>query len=150
MLTAGGAGEMLYLDTSAFLKLYFLEEDSQAVNDRVMSQSEPLPLWDFQEAEFYNALRLKVFWGDHTEEEVNHLLQHFQRRKRKGVYFVPQIDRLDLMETFRDLSRHTPELGCRTLDIFHVACALVIGAETFMSFDQRQKQLAERAGLSVL
>lgn len=140
---------MLYLDTSAFLKLYILESDSDAVNDRVVSQSEALPVWDFQEAEFINALRLKVFWGDIIDLEVIELLQHYQRRKRKGFYVVPKIDRLDLMETFRDLTRHTPELGCRTMDIFHVACALVIGADEFISFDKRQRQLAQKAGLIV-
>lgn len=140
---------MLYLDTSAFLKLYVLEEDSAAVNQKVISQTEPLPIWDLQEAEFINALRLKIFWGDLTEKEVETLLQQFQRRKRQGFYVVPELDRIDLMQTFRDLSRHTPELGCRTLDILHVACALQMCADEFLTFDTRQRQLAHRAGLTV-
>lgn len=140
---------MLYLDTSAFLKLYVREADSEEVNERVVSQKKPLPIWDFQEAEFINALRLKVFWGDFTETDVETALDLYRRRKRRGYYIVPYIDRIELMECFRELSRHSSELGCRTLDIFHVACAAVLSADEFLSFDNRQRQLAMRAGLSV-
>jgi hypothetical protein len=33
------------------------------------------------------------------------------------------------------------------MDIFHVACALEIGATEFLSFDERQNALATHAGL---
>jgi hypothetical protein len=47
-----------------------------------------------------------------------------------------------------DLSaRHTTRIGCRSLDILHVAAALELGAVRFLSFDGRQRQLARRAGL---
>jgi predicted nucleic acid-binding protein len=78
MRIAEGDGEMLYLDTSAFLKLYVREEDSETVNDWVVSQKKPLPIWDFQEAEFLNALRLKMFWGDFSEENVETLIRLYQ------------------------------------------------------------------------
>ncbi len=37
----------------------------------------------------------------------------------------------------------------RTLDIMHVAMALVIGAKEFVTFDGRQGALAKQAGLTV-
>ena len=40
-------------------------------------------------------------------------------------------------------------LGCRTLDIIHVAAALVIGAKEFVTFDGRQAAMARKAGLTV-
>ena len=40
-------------------------------------------------------------------------------------------------------------LGCRTLDIIHVAAALVIGAREFVTFDGRQGAMAKQAGLAV-
>ena len=36
------------------------------------------------------------------------------------------------------------------MDVLHIACALQIGAECFISFDERQRALAVIAGLSVL
>ena len=44
---------------------------------------------------------------------------------------------------------HSATLGCRTLDIIHVAAALVIGAREFITFDGRQAALARQAGLTV-
>ena len=44
---------------------------------------------------------------------------------------------------------HAATLGCRTLDIIHVAAALVIGTKEFVTFDGRQGALARQAGLSV-
>lgn len=46
-----------------------------------------------------------------------------------------------------DLSRSTPDHGWGTLDMIHVASALVIGAERFYSYDQLQSLLANREGL---
>ena len=43
----------------------------------------------------------------------------------------------------------TTHLGCRTLDILHVACAIEIAATRFMTFDQRQQKLATLAGLRI-
>ena len=40
-------------------------------------------------------------------------------------------------------------LGCRTLDIIHVAAALVLGAKEFVTFDARQGALAKKVGLTV-
>lgn len=45
--------------------------------------------------------------------------------------------------------RHTASLGFRTADIMHVASALVLGCDTFWSFDERAKKLAKLAGLRV-
>ena len=46
--------------------------------------------------------------------------------------------------------RHTPELGIRSLDVLHVACALELKLRHFLTFDERQQQLATAAGLKVI
>ena len=53
------------------------------------------------------------------------------------------------MSSFRQLSAETLRLGCRTMDILHVACAIEIAATEFLTFDQRQHSLALHAGLKV-
>jgi predicted nucleic acid-binding protein len=51
---------------------------------------------------------------------------------------------------FRELSnRHTAKGGFRTYDILHVASALVLGCDTFWSFDAKAKKLAKLEGLAV-
>jgi hypothetical protein len=39
--------------------------------------------------------------------------------------------------------------GQRTIDLLHVALALECAADTFLSFDRRQRRLAEAVGLKV-
>jgi len=50
-----GGTLVIYLDTSAFLKLYVREADSDRVQDLVIGQKEPLPVWEFQQVEMINA-----------------------------------------------------------------------------------------------
>jgi predicted nucleic acid-binding protein len=45
--------------------------------------------------------------------------------------------------------RYTASLGFRTADIIHVASAIVLGCDTFWSFDERANRLAKLAGLQV-
>ena len=140
---------MLYLDTSALLKLYIREPGSEAVQAHVTSQDLPLPIWEIQEAELVNALRLKAFWQEITPAQAETQIDLFQTRRKRGLYTFPQIDRNSLMKCFLHLSAETPRLGCRTMDILHVACALEIAATAFLSFDQRQNALAAHAGLKL-
>lgn len=140
---------MLYLDTSALLKLYIREDGSELVQTLISSQPHPLPIWEIQEAELINAMRLKVFWKDITLDQADTQIALFQNRRKRGLYFFPDIDRISLMQRFHQLSIQTPNLGSRTMDILHVACALEIGATQFITFDQRQSTLAKLSGLTV-
>jgi hypothetical protein len=140
---------VIYLDTSAFIKLYLREDGSEAINQLVTAQDDPLPVWDMLEAELLNAFRLKVFWKELSQDEADTLTELFKSRKQKGHYHVPELDRIAMMETFKKLTTHTAELGCRTLDILHVACALQLHPTPFATYDQRQRALAKRVGLEV-
>lgn len=141
---------MLYLDTSALLKLYILERGSKAVQARLATQDHPLPVWEIQEFELVNALRLKAFWKEITPAQAEAQIARFDDRKRRGLYYFPEVTRGDLMRTFRTLSTETVRLGCRTMDILHVACAVQIGATEFLTFDERQRTLARHAKLAVV
>jgi len=141
---------MLYLDTSALLKLYIREDGSEAVQACIAAQDLPLAIWEIQEAELINALRLKAFWNEITAAQADQQIEYFQNRWKRGFYHFPEIHRPDLMHTFRRLSAETPRLGCRTMDIFHVACAVEISASGFLTFDKRQTELAHFAGLKVM
>ena len=141
---------MIDLDTSAFIKLYFLEKGSELVQQCVLDQDEPLPVWELLEAEFVNACRLKAFWKDITPAQAERQIQLFAQRQRRGLYFVPDPDRGALMSAFRVYSSHIPRFGCRTMDILHVACAKLLDVSCLVSFDERQRALAAHAGLSIM
>ena len=141
---------MIYLDTSAFLKLYIREAGSIEVQRIVTTQDDPIPLWDLLQFEMLNAFRLKVFWGELEQVEADRQRRLFDDRLRRGQYFVADVDRARLSQRFRELCQLTPEIGCRTMDIIHVACAVQLSPSSFVSFDRRQRTLAESAGLDVL
>jgi hypothetical protein len=43
---------------------------------------------------------------------------------------------------------HTPSIGCRSLDILHIAIAADIQAAEFITTDGRQSRLAQAMGLT--
>ncbi len=141
---------MIYLDTSALVKLYVLEAGSEFVQSCLSEQDDPLPVWELQEAELANALHLKVFRNEWTEAEAELQIEHFHSRKQRGLYVFPEIDRVELIREFHRLSLETPRTGCRTMDILHVACALQIPSCRFLTFDGRQGKLARMAGLEMI
>ncbi|HMP72540.1 MAG TPA: type II toxin-antitoxin system VapC family toxin [Kiritimatiellia bacterium] len=138
---------MIYLDTSALIKLYLREEGSEDVHRLVTSQDHPLPVWEIQEVELVNALRLKVFRRELSKADLERQRALFFKRLDSGQYFYPAIRRSDLMKNFHEVGEWTPIIGCRTLDLMHVACAVHLQADLFVTFDQRQRSLAERTGL---
>jgi predicted nucleic acid-binding protein len=140
---------VLYLDTSALLKLYLKERGSAETQRLVAGQRHPLPVWEIQQMEFVNALRLKVFWKDLSPADADRQIDLFKDRRRRGLYYHPEIDRLELAENFERLSRETVRHGGRTFDVLHVACALVLGARQFVTFDTKQSLVACQAGLDV-
>jgi predicted nucleic acid-binding protein len=140
---------VIYLDTSAFLKLYIREDGSEAVQAAMESQDQPIPIPDLLQWEFLNAMRLKVFWGELDEPTVDHLVALFDDRLLRGQYLTPELDRARVTTDVRELSHHTQAIGSRTLDVVHVAVALQLQPSSFITFDVRQRTLAESAGLVV-
>ena len=100
--------------------------------------------------EVKNAIRLKAFRGEITLAEMNQSIGAFDQdtasvRWQKAAYDVAQVE-----QKTEDLSAaHSAQLGCRTLDIIHVAAALLIGCKDFVTFDPRQSALARQLGLVV-
>ena len=54
-----------------------------------------------------------------------------------------------MVEAERLSTSYSERLGTRSLDILHVAAALVLGVKEFHTFDTRQAKLAKTAGLKV-
>ncbi len=140
---------IFYLDTSALIKLYIHEEGSELINTITADNAAPLPVWDLHMIEFHNALKLKVFRDELKEKEAIHLCTLFKTRKKAGIYYTPEMDRkehADLCIAYTDFSA---ELGCRSLDIMHIAAAVLFKADRFITCDSRQSALGDRAGLQV-
>jgi predicted nucleic acid-binding protein len=141
---------MIYLDTSAIVKLYFREDRSKEVATWLEAHNQAIPLTRFHELELINAVQLKFFRGEIVAEEIELFLKRLEDHETRGVYYRPQLDWTEVLETAVDLSKKfAGALASRSLDILHVAAARCMGVARFLSLDTRQIQLAENAGLTI-
>ena len=110
----------------------------------------PLPLVWLHQVEFRNALRLQVFRKDITPVQRDASLNALLVDISDGVYemYIPDLAAVTV-EAERLSAGYSEKLGTRSLDILHVAMALVLGQDEFLTFDKRQAALAKAAGFNV-
>ena len=141
---------MIYVDTSVIVKLYVREEYSRESSDWLKANNEAIPLTRFHELEFINAIHLKQFRNEISEKEAHLIIAKFDTHEKKGIFYHPQLDWPEIFSTAIDLvKKHSKSLGTRSLDILHVASAISIGADRFLTGDERQSELASLAGLKI-
>ncbi|MFH1984324.1 MAG: type II toxin-antitoxin system VapC family toxin [Pseudomonadota bacterium] len=141
---------MIYLDTSVIVKLYFRETFSREAAAWLRATNEAIPLTLFHELEFLNAIALKRFRDEISEDDAARVRELMEKHKTTGIYFRPQVEWTDVFNRAIELSvRHSKAFGSRSLDILHVAVALSTEARRFITLDERQSGLAASAGLDV-
>lgn len=139
-----------YADTGLLASLYLEEATSKRAEDALNGLGESLPLIPLTILEFRNALNLAIVRKWITAEERDSLWREFQAQIDAGVFSLTEIPTAALHAKARELSdRHTPKLATRSLDLLHVAAALLLGARDFYSFDERQRKAASAEGLRV-
>lgn len=137
-----------YLDSSALIKLYVPETGSDRVAGYARALPHPIPFSHLHELEMKNALQLKRFRREAPAEAVDESVRVIDEDFAKGVLSRPELNWLDVFRRASQLAlEHSSEIGCRSLDLLHVASALVLEATTFVTFDDRQTHLARAAGL---
>jgi hypothetical protein len=78
-------------------------------------------------------------------------LAYFTEDFREGrLYHADLLWRAALNRAAELSIEHTPALGTRASGVLHVACALEANCRRFLTFDERQQQLAVAAGLKII
>jgi len=146
----------VYPDTSFLCSLYRRQiYTEQAVTYRDGLEG-PLPYTNLLEFEFIQAVRLQTWlhaanrkkgYGQH---EADQMLADWEQDVASGVNVLVPCDFNLVVRLARTYSlQRTAHKGHRTLDILHVATAVHLGAQAFLTFDDRQRSLARYAGLKV-
>jgi uncharacterized protein len=139
-----------YFDSGIIVKLYVREATSPDAIRLVGAYVAPYWLTHWQALEVKNAIRLKAFRKEITAPEMNQSIAAFEEDIATGRWLRPDYAAATVEQKADELSAsHSAILGCRTLDIIHVAAAVVIGAREFVTFDGRQGAMAKQAGLTV-
>jgi predicted nucleic acid-binding protein len=149
----------VFADTNFYTNLW-LElahaERANALYAKLLKSGGSLPVTRLVRMELTNALQRLVYESRHGSQDIRvspeaALAAHedFDAELIAGDVLVWQALPEDALEaTFETLAyRHTASGGFRTYDLLHVAAALVLGCDSFWSFDARACRLAKLAGL---
>lgn len=77
---------MIYIDTSAIVKLYIKEPDSREFYKWLTKNNESIPMTPLIELEFINAVKLKEFRKEIGKDDVNHIFRRLKEHEERGVY----------------------------------------------------------------
>ncbi len=139
-----------FADTGFIVSLYLKETTSARARAAIQAEGVDLPLTPLVELGLRNAFNRAVQRQRITAAERDALWQDVEADIASGFLVPTPVDAGLLHERARRLSdRYTPSLGTRSLDLLHVAAALVLEAKIFFSFDDRQRKAAAGEGLKV-
>jgi predicted nucleic acid-binding protein len=143
-------------DTSFLCALYRQQANSPKAIATMRAMTGPLDVSSLLLLEFRQSVRLQICLHTHdgtkgfSKTEGAGMLRDLQSDVAGGVLQVTAVDWADVHRLAEQLSaKYTEANGHRLVDILHVATALHLGMAEFLSFDDRQKSLAEAEGLVV-
>lgn len=139
-----------YADTSFLASLYLTDGNTPQAIASLQALDDALPVTEFHLLELQNALSLALFQKRITEDQSLQAWQDVQNDLGNGRLIPCSLNWQAAFRLAQDLAKtETPSIGARSLDVLHVAGALLMGAGDFLTFDVRQRSLAIKAGLNV-
>jgi predicted nucleic acid-binding protein len=150
----------IYADTSFLVRLIVAEPGTEvAVAEYRRLDYPSLFFLALHDLEVGNAVRQRVFQQHRSApgtrraamlRERDTALARLERWLQRGWLLEVAADLEEALRRARSLSeQHTERLGCRGFDLLHVALALQLEAETFLTSDRVQAAVAKAAGLNV-
>jgi predicted nucleic acid-binding protein len=109
----------------------------------------PVIMTPFGELELANSLQLRVFRRELLPAQIRAAYAAFRNDVAAGIFVIKPVSDEIYVQARGLAQRWTRTLGTRTLDIIHVASAMALAAESFHTFDERQRRLAKAVKLTV-
>ena len=138
-----------WADASFLFSLYVLDANSAAAAAKMKRAALPLLLADLGKIEVLNAIGLRLCRKELRPVQAKKVYDLFREDLEHGVVQIVPLPAAAYQHAEQIARRHTPLLGTRTLGILHVAGALVLKADAFYTFDQKQARLATAVGLAI-
>ena len=139
----------VYADTSFLVSLYSPDAHSARAARDVLKFEPAMILTPLNELELTNALQLRVFRKESSTTEVRAALAELRQHIRDGFFSVAAMPVTAYEHAQRIALRQSAATGARTLDILHVASAVLLRSEKFWTFDIRQAKVAQAEGLQL-
>ena len=141
---------LICCDTSFLFSLYANDAHTEKALAEVTRFGRALHISVLNQYELENAFRLAAFRKILSIANVLNMLADFESDIATGRLILASCNLASVITEARRLSaRHTVKQGHRAFDIIHMSAALVLRADLFLSFDERQRKLAKAEGLQV-
>jgi len=147
---------IVYPDTSFLCALYRKQDNSSQADHYLRALEAPPVVTSLLLFEFRQSVRLQTFlYGKdsskgYPREEGQNMLGYLEANLKNGAFKITPVDWAAVISVAEGLSvTHTAKMGNRSFDILHVATALVLKADIFVTFDTRLRALARTAGMKV-
>jgi predicted nucleic acid-binding protein len=139
-----------YADTSLLISYYISDANSASAQAAIHAVTEALPFTGLHRLEMRAALALGVFRRLLTPAQASNAWSDVQSDLRSGRLVAQPVNWGPVYRAAAHWAAvHGPAIGCRSLDVLHVALAKKLNASEFLTFDTRQKSLALALGLGV-
>jgi predicted nucleic acid-binding protein len=150
----------IYADSSVILRLVTGESGAQQAGAEYRRLGRPWLFYlSLHALEVENGIRRRAFHERRVfpsgrrasiARERDAALARLAGWVKRGALKELTLDMDRAMDRARHLSAaHSEKLGARAIDLLHVACALLLESEVFLTSDQRQAALATAEGLQV-
>lgn len=142
---------MTYADSGFVVSLYLTTEGTSAqARKEVKRASKPILLSPLSLLEIRNALNFGINRGEITSDQRDAVLSEIDAQIENGFFRLVDASQSSIYAKALELSnKHTPTTATRSLDLMHLAAAILSGARTFLTFDKRQGKVATAEGLVV-
>jgi len=145
-----------YPDMSFLCAMYRQQENSGCAAQHFANMPEPLYVASPLLFEFRQATRWQAYLHSHYPAKgfdratAVAAMGKLQSNISTGAVVIVPVEWPDVVSIGERLSaQYTWSEGYRSFDVLHVSTALHLGAKEFLTFDAKQKQLAEAEGLVV-
>jgi hypothetical protein len=150
----------VYADSSFLLRLVTGESGAEVAGGEYRRFGRPAVFYiPLHALEVENGIRQRAFHerrvlpsGQRTRinRERDAALCRLAGMVKRGALKEVVLDMDIAMDRARQLAvAHADRVGARAIDLLHVACALLLQSEVFLTFNQRQSELAKAEGLRV-
>ncbi len=139
---------MIYADPSFLTSLYGWDDNTDTAQATYEADSRrPLVFTPWQRFELRNAIRLAVHKLTRAGRVVpftpGNIFKRLDADLAAGLLRHQEPDWRETMRLAEELSQeHTEAIGAAAVDLWHVAAALLLRADTFWTFDDDQRHLA--------
>jgi predicted nucleic acid-binding protein len=135
-------------DTSFLFSVYGNDANTSRAHGHLKKARASIVVSAYNGFELENALRLAEFRKLITSGEGERLIEQYRQDIEDGRIVEYPCNLAETLKKAHQLSaKHTVERGNRGFDILHVAAALEMGADEFLTFDRNQSRLAQVVNL---